>query len=130
MLGYKAFSINGTWILIEAWIYTIFASAYLALGTLRIFMTPENLARFEWISFIAGNTPTHGFVVGWVAFGKSTTGVLNNARVDTVTTIGTHLSVSAVIVTLASQWLLRCAGHKRVTYPAWRTDAPGIVALH
>ena len=64
-------------------------------------ITPHLVASFEWISFITGNTPTHGFVAGWVAFGKSSTGVLKQARVDTVT-IETHLSVSVVIVTLAS----------------------------
>ena len=75
MLRYKAFIIFGTWILIEA----IFASARLVLGALRGLLTPDNLASYEWISFIARNTHTHGFVDGWVAFGKSTTGVLNQA---------------------------------------------------
>lgn len=106
VLRYKAFSIFGTWILIEARIYTIFASACLVLGTLRILSTSDNFASYERITFIAWDTPTHGFVAGWVAFGKSTTGVLNQARVDTVA-INTHLSVSAVVVTLTSHGLAR-----------------------
>jgi len=122
----KAFSIFGTWILIEARIYTIFASACLVLGTLRILSTSDNFASYERISFIARDTPTHGFVAGWVAFGKSTTGVLNQARVDTVA-INTHLSVSAVVVTLASHGLARYLG---VSYISRRTDTHWAVVLN
>jgi len=126
VLRYKAFSIFGTWILIEARIYTIFASACLVLGTLSVLSTPDNLASYEWISFIARDTPTHGFVAGWVAFGKSTTGVLNQAWVDTVA-IDTHLSVSAVIVALASHGL---AGYLRVSNIPGGTHAHWAVVLY
>ena len=64
VLRYKAFIIFGTWILIEARIYTIFASAHLVLGALSDLSTPDNLASYEWISFIARNTHTHGFLDG------------------------------------------------------------------
>lgn len=126
MNRHKAFSIFGTWILVEARIYTIFAPACLIVGTLCILATSDNFASYEGISFIARDTSTHGFMAGWVAFGKSTTGVLNQARVDAVS-INTHLSVSTVIITLATH---RFAGNLRVSNIAGRAHADRAVIFH
>jgi len=122
----KAFSIFGTWILVEARIYTVLASACLVQGTFRILSTSDNFTSYKWISFIAGDTPTHCFVAGWVAFGKSTTGVLHQARVDTVA-INTHISISAVVVALTADWL---AGNLRVSDISWRTNTDWTVVFH
>ena len=125
MVSHQTLSILSARVLIETRVDAVLASASLVLRTLLVAATADHLASDERISFIAWYALAHGSVPGWVALRISSTRILDQTRVDTIS-IHARLLVSALVVTLAAN---RHTGNLRITNKARRTDADGAMVF-
>lgn len=121
----QALGVLGTWVLVQAGVDTVLAPAGLVQGTLLVAAATNDLAGDEGISFIACDTLAHGAVLGWVALSEPSTGVLDQAGVDTVA-VDAGLLVAALVISLATRQL---TGNLRVANVARRTDTDWPVIL-
>ena len=93
----KTFSIRGTWILIYTRIDTVLVSTCLVSWTLWIGATSNYFTSNKWITLISWQTSAVSSVTCWVTFGKSSTRILDQTWVNTVS-LDAGFTVSAVSI--------------------------------
>ena len=126
VVSHQTFSILGTRVLVETWVDTVLAPASLVLRTLLVAAAANHLASNEGVSFIAWFALAHSSVPGWVALSISSTRILDETRVDTVS-IHAGLLVTALVVALAAN---RFTGNLRIANETGRTHANGAMVLY
>jgi len=126
MGSHQTLSILGTWVLMDAGVDAVLASACPIFRALLVSPAADHITGYKWISLVARDALAHCPVSGWVALSKPSTGVLDETGVDTVA-INTGLLVPALIVTLAANWF---TGNLWVAHKARRTDADGSMVLN
>ncbi|MAD25761.1 MAG: hypothetical protein CMO44_16500 [Verrucomicrobiales bacterium] len=126
VVSHQTFSILGAWVLVETGVDTVLASAGLVLRTLLVTAAANHLTSNEGVSLIAWYALTHGSVPGWVALSISSTRILDETRVDTVS-IHAGLLVTALVVALAAN---RFTGNLRIANETGRTHTDGAVVLY
>lgn len=126
MGSHQTLSILGTWVLMDAGVDAVLASAGPIFRALLVSPAADHLTGYKWIPLVAGDALAHGPVPGWVALGKPSTGVLDETGVDTVA-VNTGLLVPALIVTLAANWF---TGNLGVANETRWTDTDGSMVLN